>query len=551
MNLDSLITVAALCVAVYAILPRVRRLELSLRFGVFGWVILCLSLVFILYLQFYQTFRTLGLTPNLNLNRWAVTTSHASFIVLLLTSIVLYFYIGLKSLSKSSVVKFREYVFELSREKKYSELFSLIEGNINQVLRIYSSNYALSRLRACFEKNSRQYPDIQSRLDASNQLHNKPQHKLKDWTAQIWRRVCRLCASILPGYGQEQEVAAEIVHEILINRNTVKAMVEIRPYFALQIFPKKFGANNEFVDIYLRYLAEDTNSVLYHEIRNNQNLEYQRGYALPKRNRLINYFFENCEIAEKYGVYKPIGEFVITHLDELYSSSSPDPYNEPMGDFYEDSQWDSELLVGIRFFDIMVTSALYQNIKWHMWLFYFRYFVDRIIRNLDPNDRLVNPTDEWPTRYHYALYEIVSCLCNWATAVDHIPPIQENVVLTTTASVNENGNIPKSSILALGQIVKQLVESDNISDRFKKYIMDIVYRRYFLLRINPKTKPYSEALIISIQCGGHNVVGDVSYDHAQYLLDAFDEFDRVPYCVELTDELKITLQKNIENASVC
>lgn len=46
----------------------------------------------------------------------------------------------------------------------------------------------------------------------------------------------------------------------------------------------------------------------------------------------------------------------------------------------------------------------------------------------------------------------------------------------------------KSSMLALGQIVKQILLSDVVSDRFKKYITDIVYRRYFdlekLMRLN-------------------------------------------------------------------
>lgn len=112
MNLDSLITVAALVVAVYAIIPRVRRLEISLKFGKLGWLILCVALLSILYLQFYQTFRALDLTPGLNLSRWSITTSNASFIILLLMTLGLYVYIRIKRLSRSNVTKFREYVFE-------------------------------------------------------------------------------------------------------------------------------------------------------------------------------------------------------------------------------------------------------------------------------------------------------------------------------------------------------------------------------------------------------------------------------------------------------
>lgn len=547
MNLDSLITVAGLFVAVYAIIPRVRRLEISLRFGKLGWAILCASLLSILYMQFYQTFRTLGLTPGLNLSRWSITTSNASFIILLLMTLGLYAYIRVKRISRSNVVKFREYVFELSREKKYSELFSLIEGNLIQVARIYSGRYRLSRLQAYFESRSRDYSDLQSLIDELSDSHQQTKPHFGDRINKIRRKVLKTFSNMLPTYDREKEVAKEIMHEVLINRNTVKAIAEIRPYFALQILSTEFYENNEFIDTYLRYLAEDTKSVLYHEIRNNQNLAHRYSYALPNKNRLLNHLFADCKVAEKYGVYKPTGEFVVAHLDHLYSRSLPDPYNEPMGDFHEEGRWDSELLVGIRFFDIMITSALYQNIQWHMWLYYFPHFVERIIRNLDPNDKLVDPSDEWPTKYHYALYEITSCLCKWIAAVDHIPLDQENVVLETTSANHENGNIPKSSMLALGQIVKQILVSNAVSDRFKKYIADMVFRRYFELRKVAATRSYAEALMNSIQCGGFSM-GKTSPEYAQYLLNAFEKFDRIPYEIDHSNELKRILKENADQA---
>lgn len=546
-NLDSLITVAGLFVAVYAIIPRVRRLEISLSFGKFAWMILFISVISILYLQFYQTFRSLGLTPGLNLSRWSITTSNASFIILLLMSIVLYIYIKIKGLSRSNVTKFREFVFELSREKKYSELFSLIERNISQVERIYNGDYLLSNLREYFKKNSNDYLLLSDFIDSPNTQNTSKKYNFIQVFVKVRKEVFKLLVFILPSYDKEKEVAKEIVHELLINRNTVKAIAEIRPYFALQILSKDFYENHEFIGTYLRYLAEDTKSVLYHEIRNNQNLLHRDQYAIPKRNRLLSYFFEDCKIAEKYGPYKPIGEFVISYLDGLYSNKPIDSYNEPMGDFHEDGQWESELLVGIRFFDIMVTSALYQNIKWHMWLYYFPHFVERIVRNLNPNEQLIDPNDEWPTKYHYALYEITSCLCKWASSVDHIPLDQENVVLENTSLNHENGNIPKSSMLALGQVTKKILTSNTISDRFKQYIMDIVYSRYFDLKRVHATKAYAEALLNAVRLGGFRMI-DVPIEYTQALLHTFESFDCIPYRTELSNELRSILTDDINNA---
>jgi hypothetical protein len=168
----------------------------------------------------------------------------------------------------------------------------------------------------------------------------------------IASRTCSWLAKLFPTHEKEKEVAHEVVHEILLNRNTVKAVSEIRPYFALPILKKDFYENNEFIDVYLRCLADDTKSIFYHEIRNNQNLSNHGEYALPERNRLLHFLFSDCRVSEKYGPYKAIGEHVINELDKLHSQNTPDLYNEPMGDFLEDGQWESKILVGIRFFDI-------------------------------------------------------------------------------------------------------------------------------------------------------------------------------------------------------
>lgn len=548
MNLDSLITFAGLFVAVYAIVPRIRRLEISLRFGKLGWTILFVSLASILYLQFYQTFRSLGLTPGFNLSRWSITTANASFIILLLMFLGLYAYLSVKKISKSNVVKFREYVFELSREKKYSELFSLIERNIDQVARIYNGDYPLSRLKVYLQSHAVDSSILRAFLMESNAEKESLKLKVIVVAENVRRKVCKAIARFLPSYEREKETAKEIIHEILINRNTVKAISEIRPYFFLKMLPSDFYENNEFLDTYLRNLAEDTKSILYQEIRNNQNSDYRHNYALPERNKLLHFLFSDCRVAKKYGVYKPIGEFVIAHLDYLCSRSIPDPYNVPMGDFHEDGKWDSELIVGIRFFDIMITSALYQNIQWHMWLYYFPLFVERIIRNLSPNEKLVDNFDEWPTKYHYALYEITSCLCKWIEAVEHISLNQENVVLESTSANHENGNIPKSSMLALGQILKQILLSDVITDRFKKYISDMVFRRYFELKKVPKTRTYAEALINCIRCGGFSMGrGELAY--SKYLLDCFDDFDRIPYEIALADEFREILKGDVASVA--
>ena len=546
MNLDSLITIAGLFIAVYAILPRARRLEISLKFGKFGWLTLLMSSMSILYLQFYQTFRILGLTPGLSLSTWSITTSNASFIIFLLMSLILYLHLCFKGFSRPNMVKFREYVFELSREKRYSELFSLIEGNVEDISRIYNSVYTPSKIHKFFERKLRVDLSLPSVLNQANKTLKNKNLFFSEGVIKLRRRAFKLFIAFLSSSSRDEEISREIMHEVLINRNTIKAIAEIRPYFALQILSERFSENGEFLDSYLRYLAEDTNSVLYHEVRNNRDLVRQDRYALPTKNRLLHYLFEDCSVAEKYGVYSPIGEFVISHLDGLYVGLLPDPYNEPVGDLRLGGQQDSQLIVGIRFFDIMVTSALYQNIQWHMWLYYYPHFVNRILRNIDPNEKLVDSVAEWPTIYHYALYEITSCLCKWATSVKHIPLDQENVILETRSANAENGNIPKSSMLAVGDIMKQVLLSEAVTYKFKIYITDIIYQGYFDLIKVDATKPYAEAFLNAIRCGGSTMI-EVPFEYTKFILDAFEQFHLCIHPRSLSNEIREILKDDVRN----
>jgi len=528
---------------VYAIIPRVRRLEVSLRFGFFGWFVSAASILTVIYLQFYQSFRSIGLTPSLNLSRWALTPENISFLVILFMIITLCFYISIKGLTKSNIVKFREFVFELVREKRYSELFSFVERFLDQLERIYVGNYPLNKLQKYFEGKSNDTSSFMWSRKANGAIEFNKNFEKKPLMERKKLLLFRQISSILPTYENEVEVANEIATEILLNRNTVCEIAVNRPYLALKILDKSFHQNEEFFDTYLRCLASDTKSILYHEVRNNQNLRSYSEYDLPESNRLLYYLFNDCSVAEKYGAYKPIGDYVIKKLDEIDASMVPDQYNTPMGEFAEKGQWESELLLGINFFDIMITSALYQNIRWHMWLYYYSYFVENIINNIASDDKFVDQPIEWPSKYHFAIYRIVSNLCGWIGTVKHLPSDQENIQLESLGADHENGNIPKSCMIALGEITKHLLVTDKLNDNFKQYIMDIIYHRYFELKKNENTCNYAQAFINSIRSGGHEML-DIPLTYKKELFDKLNGFDQIPY-IEYSKELKRLLTADI------
>ena len=143
-------------------------------------------------------------------------------------------------------------------------------------------------------------------------------------------------------------------------------------------------------------------------------------------------FFGNARNAERLSVWGPIGEFL------LVGAASPDLYenrqllNRATRDFHETGRWEDPFAVGIRFFDLMVTAALVQNVQWHMWLYFFSHFTEVIVDNLDPNAPDMDPDREWPTVGYYLLYEMFSAMTDWIRLVDHRPADQQNIVPQNT-----------------------------------------------------------------------------------------------------------------------
>jgi hypothetical protein len=176
--------------------------------------------------------------------------------------------------------------------------------------------------------------------------------------------------------------AQNIIRTTFLNEQFVESIVKLYPYFGIRTFQYDVREVYEFTEIYLRKLFEKNDSVLYFEIKNNQNISSGHRYFISEGNKLIYALFSDCRIAEKLYAWKPIGEGLIEHLDYLNKNKDVDEYNFELGTFDKDFLR-YPISVAIRFFDIMVSEAIFQNIQWHMWLYYFPLFT-KICTNFEP-----------------------------------------------------------------------------------------------------------------------------------------------------------------------
>ncbi|ACQ97862.1 hypothetical protein GBP346_A0941 [Burkholderia pseudomallei MSHR346] len=330
----------------------------------------------------------------------------------------------------------------------------------------------------------------------------------------------------------------------------MQAIAKSQAHFGLRVLAMDAQERFDFSDEFLRILMLDTSSILYWEIKNNQNYARGHRYDLPESNRLLRYLFADAKNAEALGVWQPVGETVIAELDRRHRTAT-DLYNDSVMDYRERGQWKCPVFVGIRFFDIMVSEAIAQNIRWHMWLYYFPHFVDGICRNYAPDEQRVDLDSEFPTVYSFLLYEIVSTLRHWIAEVRDLPPDQENVVLEHDTLTHENGNIIKSSILVLGMCLKTILVTERIPTRLKSYLASIGLDLFFDFVRVPKLAHYAGVLRASLLAGGFDHQDTESAAYMGNFIAAVVRNDNVPHRHEdVTALLDDLLQQFVESAEL-
>jgi len=181
-----------------------------------------------------------------------------------------------------------------------------------------------------------------------------------------------------------------------------------------------------------------------------------------------------------------------------------------------------------------------------MWLYYLPLMVEVMVKNyVVTADPLIDPNTEFPTRYSFLLYETFSAMRYWAEAVIKIPTGQSNVVLKSPRADHENGNIPRSASLALGEYVRYVLESDNIAERQKRTLVNMVFNLYFDFRETDGFAGYAEAVLNSLMYGGprSSKPGDTYWQGLESVFDAEEYEFRIKRHEEDINELEAMVRQ--------
>lgn len=519
--MEVLLTFTGLLIAIYAIAPPSIRLALSLKLRLFDYVVVVVGLIFAVCFEFYDLLYSLvgpifpwpwpvGLNPEKAING-----------IIIMVLLILAFRIKTAKISHDRIDGLQKLLAELLWEKNYTAVFDLVTESASKIFAIANKDHYWGRLKNKIKPN----PWRDARFSPGSR---------RGITRRLTLKIRHALAAIIPDKAQAAGTANEIITSVIHSKQFIRAMADQKPYLGVALLTgwKPDSNREEFFSSYMKSLLENRASILYHELSNNLNLNAGHRYDIPASNRLLHYLFNDAKNAEKLAAYKPVGDYLHSELSRLaLKSGLDDPYNQPP-DHHNEVPASCPFNAGIHMFEIMVVEALHQGIEWHMWLYYLPSLVEEMIDNVCFDSPRVDQGSEYPTRYCQLISRSVNALRQFVIEVQNVPSEQSNVTLHEVNARHENGNIPKSSILAIGQCCAAIAKSNKLPRRFQHNVIDSIFRLYFHLR-RVSLDDYASVLIAAIRSEGTERVR-LDEEYLSHLRVVFTENDR-DYIVHFND----------------
>lgn len=474
-------TILSLAVAIYTLRPLERVLDLKFKFAWYDGIVVFSAIVLVLYILYQPVLQELDWAFDFGPWRWEFDASLATIIVVALVWVVVRLRFG--GLRRKRIHVFSRLATDLLHKRKTGELVEMLKRYLPQLMKIYENDYSLVRLRNWLA------PSIWEVLG-----HRRNQ--TEQWPKAV-RSSSRLLSRLLPTYEESRDSAKETVHRILLSDNFVETVATAYPYFAMSVLKYDVHELVGFQDKWFQFVLDDPNSVVYAEIQRNQVMQTDsyHQYQYDPENRCLFFYFADVRNAERLKLYKSIGDYLCVEYGKRRRNPEADRFNQPLDRYCDIEVRNCPAYSVIRLFDYMISQSLYQGIPWHMWLHYLPIFADKILANLSPHDD-VNLDSEFPTPYHFQLYEIINVLCKWIASAQDVPEYE--------SEEDRERAIPMQSVIALGRVMNAILLSPVLEAKFLSYMVVAVIGHADNWRTEPKLKLYREKLISNLAIGGRD-----------------------------------------------
>jgi len=415
------------------------------------------------------------------IGNWAFTISPvwpqiAAYVVLFLFVLWMVWQLQKSSVTTANLFKFRQLLYSLALNKQYSLMASIIKDNVQRLVSIYNHRSLWHHMLE--SRNAKQDSGIPF-----------PWHKK---LTRSQEKVVSVFSQVM----SDKELTEFLVgNDVSIPLFIVEGAVDKVYDFDIE----------DYLYFVLNLLISKPNSELYQEIKQHQNIDVT-GKRDIKDSRILLFLFRDANAAKKWSVWKPIGEYALRYLHDR-PGGIKDEYNLE-ANYYTDIQgterFSDPVFVSLEYFDFMVREALIQCTKWHMWLYYLRYWIEEIVGKLSYNeDEWQKGNWEYPTKYAYILYKIIHYQLGW---FDFALRNSLDIKVEQLAP-HDNSNILKCAAQCLANSLRLISESE-LPDSYKRSLITPWWDTYFDLKIHQQGK-YSDYADFLLKMMVTEVNGDI------------------------------------------
>jgi len=512
MSLDGFLTALSLVVAIFAVVSPYARLKLRLRMRsqIFLGAVAFFS---VMYFEFFDLVgQPCFLEPRdfcgilLVSSQGSFKPQDVAFFVVVFWFAAAYSIYSLPRVNARVLPVFRRLLDWLLVEKHFSEAISLSEPNFELLMR--ASKRKLLAQRISDYVNPEDSDKFSSPVGFLSDKDDEEEDK-KLWINILPRRLRAFgvrSLSFITSEGTAEESANEILDLLMKSHELRRYIATTRPYAAIPLLDSSRYGVREFSNEFLQLLLSDLDSALYRELSRSHELSDKVGFVLGNDDRILGFYLSDLETMEKFGVWKPVGDFVLRNLRTDHVTDYSETLKRRPDYFDADSDRDPTFL-GIQFFDLLVTRAAYQGARWHMWLHYIPLIVGKLEEHYDASGQGVDESDEFPILASRLIYECISTLGSWVLLYQDLP--EDSILREVDVSYERSGGrIPTASAEALGRALHTVVSSHRIDRSFAAYMLEVVVRRLSQLDSEGQEGRLRAFLVTSIVSGGGRDVGE-------------------------------------------
>ena len=490
MSLDGFLTFIGLTIASYAALNSINRLKL--RLYIYRQLFIGLIMIFlILFLQFYSELKFI--IPNrfeqiFKENLQGLSNQKASFLVAFMWIIFAYVFHKISRPHARNLKVLKILSERLHDEGRYLELIELVCPYLKIIKNIT-------------KEDKREYNRYLSRMNKLDKLAKGDivkvcfYHRIYDWIKRKYCRITNLITNFISyifGHQKIHDAALEIENLIFQSDGIRKLLLKLKPDVAIILLSREGEKIDKFRKRFFQDAIRDRSSHFYKELEETtyykSNCNYKNRltedefinalldivkskkqhnteppgpniYEIKSDSVLLTGFFKDANVAMKCKIWKAILPEVVNLIsDQDYIIKLNSPY-------WEKNKWNDPIYNILHFCDIMIGSAIEQNILSHMGL----PLIPPIVRELEKihDNQYDFPTNEsdYSTLSEFLINETTQRLQRWIKFVNELS--EDNLHMNPNNILNgTKQNIFYWAVQDYIEVMEYILKSKRLKRRF-------------------------------------------------------------------------------------